>query len=610
MYTPSETYVQLANSNGRIIEILVEINGVEYQSEVIEFNIQHELSPDISDIVIGKTPSARINLKLNTTEYIPSKSVIKPYVKFIGEVSSEFYPLGVFFCDYRYVSRGIMSMTGYDKMLYLDSLYESSLDYPASYGEVVDEICDQLGISRDFYTPDLVLKYPIVDYSYRDSLGFLAGLIGGNAVFDNEGKLTFTDYSNVGFIDLKNCTEQQLNREILEITRLVCIKDSDTTLERGDGNDYHTLAFNNPIIDEDGMDYIYDKLSGLICQGLNVTKQGAALFRIGDVIETVDNNNRSQQVKAVVSFLEYEFKNSRFKEIIQSKVRSQSQANYVNKAGLESVIQDQITMLQEGVYSFSNTSTKTISDVETNVISIRFIAEEKCTPIFNGEIEAVVTSAGVIRFIYYVDGIEYSLSPKQSVHEGYHILSLFLYLPIQKSSVVEFRVAIIGENGCAGYISSHQVNATIRGQGLSTKVAEWDGSFKLTDSFKGINFTVNHTGVKLGDNIRDMITPTIVPVIYLNLSDDVGRFSVSMPEVEFKSVFDHLQFEETILAYTLIGGTYYERFVDHDNNSSNYCLNNQFAYESQTVACDYGYIEILEFDDFNEIEVIENIEIY
>lgn len=541
MYAASDTYKQLALANGRTIDVLINIGGVNYQTEVIEFNIQHELSSDLSDIAVGMTPSARLSMKLNTLDYIASGAMIKPYVKFIGAVESEYYPLGVYYCDNRYIDRGIVSITAYDKMLDLSTLYETELTYPSTLEEVLLEICGQLSISKAFTAPEMTISYPLVDYTYREAIGVLAGFIGCNAVFDNEGYLSLTDFENVGVVDLKNCIEQSINNETVQITRVVCVKDSDNTYERGEGTDFHTLAYNNPLADDVSMDYVYAKLNGIECNSIKIVKQGAGLYRIGDLIQTYDNNNRTQSVNAIVSYLEYDFQDCQFKETIESRLRTESQANYVNKTDLESVIKDQTNSLQEGVYTYTNTSTETIGETENNIIMIRFIADMKCTPVFNAELEVVITAPGLLRFLYYVDGIEYTIYPKQTVGIGYYIIPLFLQLSIQKSAVVELKVSVIGDDGCAGYISKNQINAVVRGQGLSTKSVEWDGTFTIIEGFKDYSVSIPITTVNVCKAVTETLNSNIQVPVGSSIAESLVSIQIPTPlQVALSTVHDYL----------------------------------------------------------------------
>lgn len=606
MYVASDTYKQLALANGRTIDVLISIGGVNYQTEVIEFNIQHELSSDLSDIAVGMTPSARLSLKLNTLDYIASGAMIKPYVKFIGPAAeSEYYPLGVFYCDNRYIDRGIVSITAYDKMLDLSTLYETELTYPKTLEEVFVEICEQLSISKAFTAPEITISYPLVDYTYREAIGVLAGFIGCNAIFDNEGYLSLTDFENVGVVDLKNCIEQSINNETVEITRIVCVKDSDNTYERGEGTDFHTLAYNNPLADDVSMDYVYAKLNGIKCNSIKIVKQGAGLYRIGDLIQTYDNNNRTQSVNAIVSYLEYDFQDCQFKETIESRLRTESQANYVNKTDLESVIKDQTNSLQEGIYTYKNTSTETIEETENNIILIRFIADMKCTPVFNAELEVVITAPGLLQFLYYIDGIEYPVYPKQTVGIGYYIIPLFLQLSIQKSSVVELKVAVIGDEGCSGYISKNQINAVVRGQGLSTNKVEWDGRFTIIESIEA-PFEMSFSKMGFIDPLETVNTLYQIS-LGKSTTETIGQIIMTSQFMTLNTVYPHLQLAGPTLFYQLTDGVF-EKYIFHSENTTVYSLNEIYKYDSSIGTIDSGNLDTVYLHDLVEFTIITEIE--
>lgn len=152
-------------------------------------------TPSVGDCVAGE-----ITLEtLLPQESIPRQARMQMFVRLTdGTRYSEWIPKGVYYIDTREAVAGQsvqrLRVHGYDAMLKTEQPYPtSSLAWPATDLQVVQEIADYIGVSIDARTLNLLNKqhnvqYP-ANYTCRETLGYIAAMYGGSFVMSDIGEL-------------------------------------------------------------------------------------------------------------------------------------------------------------------------------------------------------------------------------------------------------------------------------------------------------------------------------------------------------------------------------------------------------------------------------------
>ena len=134
---------------------------------------------------------------------IPPMAKLMPYVRVRNKTQvSEWLMQGVYYVDTREESKPqsgeeVLILHGYDAMLFAEQEYiKSSLSWPAGLRDILDEICAALDYTLDGRTLGGIsnatnIEQTPVGFTYREMLGYIAGLSGGNFVFNEQGKLRF-----------------------------------------------------------------------------------------------------------------------------------------------------------------------------------------------------------------------------------------------------------------------------------------------------------------------------------------------------------------------------------------------------------------------------------
>ena len=513
-------YKKLATSSSREFEAKISINGIEYQSEIIDFNIQGTLSSSTNDIMVGQTPSLRISINMIGYTRTSNKAIIRPYVRFItNDEISEWLPLGLFISEAPIYEKNQTSITGYDTMLTLENEFMSELSYPCLVGDLLDEILTQYNLQTDFVCNEYQITQPI-GYTTRELLGYIASLHAGNAIFNARGNLEIVRYHTVvDTIDLKNCFAQSTDDTPFTIKK-VSVTSGTKTYTYGKGTDYETLAYKNPFVDKNSINNIGAELVNVIVSNITIQKQGTGLYTLGERLKTLSNTDQSTTLYMIVSDIELEFADGSFVETIKSYTRTEADESYIKSSTLAKESNTITKQLTEYVYSYSNESSISIGSSVNTILSIKVVAEYNSTPMFMAYINLNCTTPGTFVFKYYLNSSVQNIIPKATLTEGYHIINLMLPLSLDKNTVTSFVVTCESDTGIAS-IDMYQIQAAIRGQGLAATGAKWDGNIELECSMP--TFIPDIKSIDLGLN------PYITNINFNTVAPTGGYLEGSMP---------------------------------------------------------------------------------
>ena len=90
-------------------------------------------------------------------------------------------------------------ITGYDQMALLTDQYAPQIGFPTTPESMLADVCAQCGLLPPAATfPDMQIESAF-EGTFRQQLGWLAGLCGQSARFDRDGNLVFRWYTSTGF---------------------------------------------------------------------------------------------------------------------------------------------------------------------------------------------------------------------------------------------------------------------------------------------------------------------------------------------------------------------------------------------------------------------------
>lgn len=185
----------------------------------------------------------------------------------------EYVPLGVFYITEAVTRNNYknLTLTAYDGACLLEEDCTVDEGYPISLEDLVRAIAEKKELvlhPQNQYKNYLLPSYK-EGYTYRQMLGFAAGLVGCNVRFDRYGRLQFYWYQEIGEQALADRESQYLNEFIPStvnpavVTSLLC-SDGDQVYARGAGTSGLVLSFENPYMTESIMEDIWQEKIALM----------------------------------------------------------------------------------------------------------------------------------------------------------------------------------------------------------------------------------------------------------------------------------------------------------------------------------------------------------
>lgn len=289
------------------------INGVEYtDSKIVDFKVEDRMT--LSDsFEIGTAIPSKLTFRLRVAEELPANAQIVPYVAlslasmtwmeaniswdsdpypWTGGVT-EWLPLGEFYVDSRDKVNDVWEYTCYDKLVYADQPYISSLTYPASQQAVFDEVCGRLGFTYDssvVINPAYIVPIAPTGFTMRQVLGYIAGANCASLFMGKNGLLKMKRFvpneEPIFDLGMADYIRARQTNPLKSYSRVVVTYDTEDNLiyESGSGDENHTLTLENPLVTQAMADALRASLSGVSYLPLTMDSKGYPQLEQGDRI--------------------------------------------------------------------------------------------------------------------------------------------------------------------------------------------------------------------------------------------------------------------------------------------------------------------------------------
>ena len=285
MYQVSNSFLQAMDDISRTLAVEVEISGVRYPTDAI---IRFELERGAFDndvFTIGQTTANALTLEIFTTPTIQTGDELKLFTSLLVGETYERVPLGVYYVDSTRVNKEKMTLTCYDKMVTLIDEYIPSANH-TTLAALFEDVLSQIGMTYDGVFHDAPIKTPLYGYTYRETLGFIASLNGGNMSINRAGHLEIQRFQAVErAIPAKACFSFEV-KEVYRVSKVFC-QFGDVGITRGDSSG-QCVAFENPYVTEQNIDVIYNQLNGLSFTAATLNYRGDLTLDPGDIFQFTD----------------------------------------------------------------------------------------------------------------------------------------------------------------------------------------------------------------------------------------------------------------------------------------------------------------------------------
>lgn len=314
MYPVSPDYAYFLKRYSREFSVKAVIAGVEYNNTVIvDFGIDNSLTMS-NGFEIGTAIPSKLTITLRTQDTIPPNAKVVPYIGLSSETLTwleaiypwndmgypwaggltEWLPLGEFYVDKREKNNSVWTFTCYDKLVFSDVAYISSLTYPTTQQAVWDEICTSLDFDYDssvVIDPGYMVQVGPTGYTKRQVLAYIAGANSASVYVSKDGTIKFkrfaADEEPVFDMGTGDYIRVKQTNPVKTYTRVVVTYNPDDglTYEAGTGDENHTLYTVNPFATQGITDDLLAQLNGFTYLPLNMDARGFPQLEQGDTIQ-------------------------------------------------------------------------------------------------------------------------------------------------------------------------------------------------------------------------------------------------------------------------------------------------------------------------------------
>ena len=313
MYSVSEEYAKKIISDNRAFSVRLTfgsstvLTGTTIQSITLD-----EIVNSTDVLTMGCACSNKITINLIN----PPRDIDYDGATFTAEVglllndrpiTYEWIPLGKFYGADAKTSNDFknLTLTAYDGFCKMTDKYNATVDENTTLQAVYNDLREQLYancgvVLKERTLPEYTIdKFPYLDITYTQAIGYVAGCLGEFARFDRKGELELTWYTNNGQIIERS--QQYMGGFKRNTDKSITITSISTGTQenpivRGSGANGININFENPYITDTMADDIYANLNVFTYTPCQVKWRGNPAVQAGDMLLAFDKDNNLHTV--------------------------------------------------------------------------------------------------------------------------------------------------------------------------------------------------------------------------------------------------------------------------------------------------------------------------
>ena len=304
----------------------------------------------LNRLSIGSTPSSyvTIEMRMPSTPISLFKGPVQPFIGLVlPDTTTEWCPLGFFYITEISTSNDYLTatITAYDGMSRLNGNYVAQVaSLPCSLEDIVDDICAQTGVTCDTTIFPAYQIEQIYEGSFKETLGYMAGLMGMSVKFNRDGNLEFFTYDTTSPAEVIGRNVQYLDGVTLLAEDVIVNSITSGTQENPlvVGNGYG-INHPNPYMTQTILDDLAQALIGLTYTPLRVDWRGNPAIELGDTVSVTDKDDNGHTALVMQRSI-----TSSMKDVIFSKGETEEQYA-ISKSPTEQRINQAYTALQSAI---------------------------------------------------------------------------------------------------------------------------------------------------------------------------------------------------------------------------------------------------------------------
>lgn len=328
MYQASKKFGDaIAGSNRKFNTRLLENEKVLVES-VKNFTI----TSGAEEITIGSAVASYVQATIENKGIALSGKEVSLEIGVEVDGAMEYMPMGLYTIQNPKIESNKVTFTAYDRLASrCNGAYYSKLSYPTDAVDILAEISTMTGVAIDISTlqrgiqinqraiieegdyneetdeSEVITTYvnPFDGYTYKETIGFIAGLFGKFAICGRTGMIEFRWYQDISYEIPSNIfyNDLQETEESFSIKRLTC-DNSDQTLSSGSGAT--GISMQNPVMTQSILDGVYNTVQGLVFTPAALRFIGDTRLDIGDIVTAVKNDGTKFTIPIISLITSYD----------------------------------------------------------------------------------------------------------------------------------------------------------------------------------------------------------------------------------------------------------------------------------------------------------------
>lgn len=328
MYQASKKFGDaIAGSNRKFNTRLLENEKVLVES-VKNFTI----TSGAEEITIGSAVASYVQATIENKGIALSGKEVSLEIGVEVDGEMEYIPMGLYTIQNPKIESNKVTFTAYDRLASrCNGAYYSKLSYPTDAVDILAEISTMTGVAIDTSTvqrgiqinqraiieegdyneetdeSEVITTYvnPFDGYTYKETIGFIAGLFGKFAICGRTGMIEFRWYQGIDYEIPSNIfyNDLQETEESFSIKRLIC-DNSDQTLSSGSGAT--GISMQNPVMTQSILDGVYNTVKGLVFTPAALRFIGDTRLDIGDIVTAVKNDGMKFTIPIISLITSYD----------------------------------------------------------------------------------------------------------------------------------------------------------------------------------------------------------------------------------------------------------------------------------------------------------------
>lgn len=312
MLNVTSEYKEAILKPDRYIKSYVTVNNVKYEEKVKHIKYNSSIVTGGS-FTIGTTNASTVEVEF--TGII--ENFVKDYVvkAFIGVMKTgnevEYIPLGEFLIDEIKIDRNSLKtkIKATDKMKLLNKMFESKLAYPARIRDIVQEICNYVGVKLDSTMLSTKNVNKVVGKTCREALSYLAQIENAFVIFNRKGGLEFRKLSRTNYkitMDNYYLKGLELNEVSYRVSGITAdLKDKNKTIYKAGTDVGSQIKLTNPIMTQEYLNNLFTELKELNFKPYKLKFQGNPALEVGDWVQIEDKDGSYVGVPVLAMTLDF-----------------------------------------------------------------------------------------------------------------------------------------------------------------------------------------------------------------------------------------------------------------------------------------------------------------